>query len=486
MAPLTPRQWFAFALAATLVFRFWLAAVLPVTGDEAYFIQWGRYPDIGFYDHPPMVGWILAPLVRLTEAAWVLRLPVLLLPVLVALLVRHALTAWFERDAGTADLAAIAVLLVPLNVWNVFITTDTPLILFSVASMLAFARARFLLAGVLLGLAFLSKYFAVLLGIAYLAWAIAARRPRAFALAFAGALPFGLLNLYWNWQACWCNVMFNAINRHEGAGLSWETPALYAASLAYLAGPLLWFAWKGRTRLRVPAHGALLAAWLVPLVVFALLSPLRRIGLHWLLSFVPAIILTVALALERRALVVTVRWFAGIAVLQIATLAVLVALPLETWQGRRFYQNLVLLKETGTILEALEAALPSATPAYESYSMAAVLSFHAKRTVPVFGPGSSHARHDDILTDWRAYQGHDLTILSREEADLARYRPYFREVEARRIEVRGAAFHVVLGRGFDYAAYREGVLKPVRERWYRIPARLPVGACYFFERYGFQ
>ena len=486
MASLTPRQWLAFALVATLAFRFWLAAALPITGDEAYFILWGRTPDIGFYDHPPMVGWLLAPLLSVSEAPWVLRLPVLLLPVLVALLVRHALIAWFERDAGTADLAAIAVLLVPLNVWNVFITTDTPLILFSIASMLAFARARFLLAGVLLGLAFLSKYFAVLLGIAYLAWAIAARRPRAFALAFAGALPFGLVNLYWNWQACWCNVMFNAINRHEGAGLSWETPALYAASLAYLAGPLLWFAWKGRARLRVPAHGALLAAWLVPLVVFALLSPVRRIGLHWLLSFVPAIILTVALALERRALVVSVRWFAGIAVVQIATLAVLVALPLETWQGRRFYQNLVLLKETRTILQALEAALPSATPAYESYSMAAVMSFHAKRTVPVFGPGSSHARHDDILTDWRAYQGRDLTILGRDQADLARYSPYFRQVEARRIEVRGAAFHAVLGRGFDYAAYREGVLKPVRERWYRIPRGLPVGRCYFFERYGFQ
>jgi 4-amino-4-deoxy-L-arabinose transferase-like glycosyltransferase len=130
VAPLTPRQWFALALAATLAFRFWLAAVLPVTGDEAYFILWGRHPDLGFYDHPPMVGWILAPLVRLSQAAWVLRLPVLLLPVLVALLVRHALIAWFEREEDTADLAAIAVLLVPANVWNVFITTDTPLILF--------------------------------------------------------------------------------------------------------------------------------------------------------------------------------------------------------------------------------------------------------------------------------------------------------------------------------------------------------------------
>jgi 4-amino-4-deoxy-L-arabinose transferase-like glycosyltransferase len=483
VASLTTRQWLAVALAATLAFRLWLAVAVPIMGDEAYFVLWGRHPALGFYDHPPMVGWLLALLVRLSEAAWVVRLPVLLLPVLVAFLVRHALIAWFERDESTADLAAIAVLLMPVNVWIVFITTDTPLILFSVASILAFARERFLLAGVLLGLAFLSKYFAVLLGLAYLVWAIAARRPRAFALVFAGALPFALVNLYWNWQACWCNVMFNGINRHEGAKLAWATPVLYAASLAYLAGPLLWFAWKGRARLREPAHGALLAAWLVPLVVFALLSPVRLIGLHWLLSFVPAIILTVALALERRALVITVRWFAGIAVLQAAVLAVLVSLPFEIWRGQRFYQNLVLLYETPAVLKALATAQPSATPAYESYSMAAVLSFHAKRDVPVFGPGSSHARHDDILTDWRTYQGRDLVILTRDQPALAPYRPYFREVESRRFEVRGAPFYAVLGRGFDYAAYREGVLKPVRERWYRIPAALPVGACYFFDRY---
>ena len=490
MASLTPRQCLAFALVATLAFRFWLAAALPITGDEAYFILWGRYPDIGFYDHPPMVGWLLAPLLRVSEAPWVLRLPVLLLPVLVALLVRHALAAWFGRDADTADLAAIAVLLVPLNVWNVFITTDTPLVLFSVASLLAFARGRFLLAGVLLGLAFLSKYFAVLLGLSYLVWALMARRPRAFALVFAGALPFALLNLYWNWQACWCNVMFNAVNRHGDAGLSFATPALYAASLAYLAAPLLWFAWRGRGKLRAalarPGEGALLAAWLVPLLVFALLSPVRRIGLHWLLSFVPAIILTVALALERRALVITGRWFAGFAVLHAVALAVLVAMPLETWKSTRLYKSLVMLADPGAVLLPLASRLEGATLAYESYAMAAVLSFHTGRVVPVFGPGSSHARHDDILTDWRAFQGRDLVILGREPLALQEYRPYFREVEERHIEARGATFHVVLGRGFDYAAYREGVLKPVRERWYRIPRGLPVGRCYFFERYGFQ
>ena len=48
------------ALAGGLLFRLWLSAVFPFTGDEAYFVDWGRHPDWGFYDHPPMVGWWLA------------------------------------------------------------------------------------------------------------------------------------------------------------------------------------------------------------------------------------------------------------------------------------------------------------------------------------------------------------------------------------------------------------------------------------------
>lgn len=490
MATLTPRQGFWSALAATLLFRFWLGAVLPITGDEAYFVLWGRYPGLGFYDHPPMVGWVLAPLLAVSQAEWVVRLPAILLPAALALLVRHALAAWFARDADTADLAGLAVLLVPMHVWNVLITTDTPLVFFSVASLLAFARQRFLLAGALLGLAFLSKYFAVLLGLGYLAWALAARRPGAFGLAFLGALPAGLLNLYWNWQTCWCNVMFNAINRHEGAGPAWTTPALYAASLAYLAAPLLWFAWRERARLRAalpqPAVGITVAAWLVPLAVFALLSPVKRIGLHWLLAFMPALVLSLALALERRALVVTVRWFAAFALVHAAAFVALAVPPLETWKDTRLYRELVLLVDPQAVLEPLGPLRARYRLSAESYSVAALLSYHTRRRVPVFGAGSLHARQDDILTDWRRYQGRDLLVLRRAPPDLAHYRPYFREVEARAVHARGTLYYAVLGRGFDYAAYRERVLAAVRERWYRIPSWLPVGGCYFFERYGFS
>jgi len=496
---LSPRQWFWGALAVSLAFRLWLAASLPMTVDEAYFVLWGREPALGYYDHPPMVGWLLAPIVLISEAEWLVRLPSVILPAMLAFLVRSAIAAW--RDADTADLAGAVVILAPLNFWNVLITTDTPLALFSVASMLAFARKRFLLAGALLGLAFLSKYFAVLLGLGYLAWAIGARRPAAFGLAFLGALPAGLVNLYWNWQACWCNVMFNAINRHDDAGASWTTPVLYAVSLAYLAAPLLWYAWRGRAQLRAassrPEVGVLLAAWLVPLAVFALLSPVKRIGLHWLIAFVPAIAVSVALVLERRALVVSLRWFAGIAVVHALLLIALLTVPVSRWQAplerwakpgayERLLQRWVFLAEPEAVLAPMAPLLARYRLAAESYSTAALLSYDTGRHVPVFGTGSSHARQDDLRTDWRRYEGRDLLILRRDAPDLARYQAYFREVEAREFEGGGTRHYAVLGRGFDYPAYREHVLKEIREHWYRIPAALPVGGCYFFERYGFR
>ncbi len=500
MNSFSPRQWLSFALAATLVFRVWLSAVAPVTADEAYFILWGRSPAFGYYDHPPMVGWLLAPLAAFSEAAWLMRLPQVLLPPLAALMVHAALRHWYAgekaRDADTADLAALAVLLVPMNIWNVLITTDTPLVLFSTASLLVFARAAekdsngmFLVSGMLLGLAFLSKYFAVLLGLAYLVWAIASKKPRVFFLVFLGGLPFGLLNLYWNLNACWCNVMFNAINRNEGDGSGWSasTPVLYAASLAYLAAPLLWFAWRGRARLREawrrPGERALLLAWLVPLAAFAALSPVKRIGLHWLLSFVPALALSMALALERRQLVLSVRFFAILAVLQAVAIAVVAALPLETWQVARFSQRLVFPGRMAELMSAIEPDLPGRVLATDSYASAALLSYHARRPIPVFGRGTSHARQDDIDTDWRAYAGQDLLVLRREPPLPQDYQPYFRTVEVKKITLGGGAYHAILGRGFDYEAYRSGVLADIRERFYRIPARLPVERCYFFERY---
>jgi len=262
---------------------------------------------------------------------------------------------------------------------------------------------------------------------------------------------------------------------------------LYLASLAYLAAPVFWYAWRERARARAAwreyHERALLLAWLVPLAIFALISPVRRIGLHWMLSFLPALVLSAALALDRHSLTIIVRFFAGFAALHVVAIAAIAALPLETWKSSRFYSRLVFPGRVEELLAAVGPELKSHALAADSYASAALFAYHARRPVPVFGMGTSHARQDDIATDWRTYASKDLLILRREAPAAEEYRPFFREIEFRQLPLGGGTYHAVLGKGFRYEQYRAGVLEAVRDRYYRIPRWLPVGRCYFFERY---
>ncbi len=489
------RKLFFILLAATLAFRFWLAWAMPVTGDEAYFIWWGRVPDWGFYDHPPMVGWWLAALLAVSDAAWWLRLPVLLLPGALALGVAWQLNAWGSRNGW---LAASACLLLPANVWNVFITTDTPLICFSFLSGLAWLRAArdddprfYLLAGILLGLAFLSKYFAVLLGAAYFAhalWPPTRRKWAGIALLATAALPAVVLNLWWNRDHCWANLMFNLYNRHDDAGLSWQSPLLYAAMMLYLlTPPVLWLLWRRRRAVSGMAvsgemRGLLLVA-LAPLALFAALSVVRKVGLHWVLSFLPFVILLLALHVEEGTQRRLVRFLAGFAALHALAIVVAAVLPMETWKKSGLYNGIVLTFESDRLLDQLRPYERDYVFASDGYSNAVTLAYNARRYFLVFGEASSHARHDDILTDFRELDGRNILVLRKTVPDMKEYAPYFREVGVKRFEVRGVAFHLVLGRGFDFAAYRDNVLAKVRDRYYAIPSWLPQGPCYFCERY---
>ena len=136
--PAAWRRVFLTVLLTVTALRVWLAIVLPFTGDEAYFLDWGRHPDWGFYDHPPMVGWWLAALSRLSDHPAVLRLPALIAPPLIALVTRVALA---PAGATVAWGGATLLLLAPLNAINVAITTDIPLMLFGFGAMVAYLRA---------------------------------------------------------------------------------------------------------------------------------------------------------------------------------------------------------------------------------------------------------------------------------------------------------------------------------------------------------
>lgn len=489
------RRGFFLLLLATLLFRLWLAAVAPITGDEAYFIYWGKWPDWGFYDHPPMIGWWLALLLKVSPAAWWLRLPTVLQPAILALATRAFLRGRGE-EAGW--FAATLVLLAPASVWGVFVTTDTPLIYFSFFSACAFIRAArdddprfYLLAGVLLGGAFLSKYFALLLALAYAVHALyrpSRRKLVGLLLVALGALPGPVVNIAWNMGHCWANVMFNLFNRHGDAGWSWKTPPLYAVTMAYLlTPPAAWLLIRSGTPLAALAREAqgraLLLIAFVPLALFALLSLVKLIGLHWVLSFVPFAFMAVALTADAPTRTKLRRFFLGFAALHVVAAFAIAALPVETWRASRLYDGVVMTVKARELLDRIEPFGRDYALAADGYSPAVTLSFNSGRYFFVFGEASSHARHDDILTDFRALEGRNILVFRKSPPRDEDYRPYFHEVQYRSFEIRGATFYLVLGRGFDYPAYRDAVLAKVRDRYYAIPTWLPQTGCYFCERY---
>lgn len=484
-------------LLALLVFRLWFSVALPMTGDEAYFVLWGEHPAGGYYDHPPMVGWWLSALLAISRAEWVLRLPALLLPLILA-----GGAWWLVRPQGAlrARGAALLVLLAPVDVWNVLITTDTPVILFTMLSALAYVAAQrraslvwHALAGALLGLAFLGKYFAALLGIAYLAHVLFVRRDAGrwagFAVLLAASLPAPIYNLWWNSSHCWVNILFNFFNRNQDAGLSWQNPALYLVSLTYLATPWLLFAlWRHRRAVRQAAQDSVeanTALWLtiVPLGVFAAMSLTRSVGLHWLVSFIPFLIVLAAIALPQDALNRLVKWSAAFAALHVLAIAVIATLPMETWKKSAAYDGIVLTVRADELLKQLQPYAADYSFAMDGYSPAATLAYHAQRPFAVFGEGSFHARQDDFLTDWHALDGRNVLVLRKSAPNSDEYLPYFRQVDFREFELHGARYYLVLGQGFNYAVYHERVLRRIRERFYRMPAWLPQRGCEFCTRY---
>ncbi len=492
------RRSFWIALFVLTALRAWFAGALPMTSDEAYFAQWGRYPDWGFYDHPPMIGWWLALLERVFDGRFALRLPALLVPPLIAGL------GWAlmrRRGEVLAWSSATLVLLVPLNAWNVAITTDIPLMLFSALTVALYLRALdsgrtldFLLTGFALSGALLSKYFAGFLAIALFVHAVAQPTRaslRGLLWIVVGSLPAAAIQIAWNAQHCWPNVMFNLVNRHGDAGLSWRTPLLYAVSVVYvLTPPVAWRLLRGfREAPRVVGdeaardRRALRFLALVPLAIFALLSLVKTIGLHWLASFAFPAVLWFAFTASARSMARALAFASVLALAHWIAIGTLAVLPTEAFRSWSGYPGLVMTVHGDELADALAPWRATHVIASDGYSPAVTIGYALGEHVIVFGRGTSHARHDDILSDFRALEGKDILIVRRRGDRIGEFDAYFDSVAHATVTVRGATFHLVDGRGFRYTLYRDRVLDEIRRRYYAVPRWLPGDACYFCDRY---
>jgi len=490
------RRLFYWVLWGSLLLKLGLAVWLPLTGDEAYFYLWAKYPAGGYYDHPPMIGWWLHFLLSFGEAEWWLRLPAVLLSTVIGWGIYRVLVTRVDREK--AALVAMLYLISPLNLIMVLVATDTPLIIFSFFSTLALYRAVersdyrwFIFSGFLLGLAFLSKYFAVLLGIAYGVYLLLIKRSRRNAigllLVFLSVLPFAAYSIWWNYQHCWDNILFNLYNRQGGSPAGLDGLLSFIGMLAYLVTPvLLWYGWRMRRKLwqALCGGGLFIWLWLLPMTLFALLSLNSEIGLHWVMAFYPFLFLALGFVLTADQLRRSNLFMGAFSGLHLILLFVALLLPLNTWKfNRTLHHDLVLGEHTDEVWQAIQPLVGDRLLATRNYAYSAILEYETGRHVAVFGEASKHGRQDDILTDFRRLDGKSIAVLFYSERSIPQYRRFFEHVSVHTINVRGSTNTLMIGDGFRYGRYRDEILALVKRQYYRLPWFLPSGACYFYDKY---
>jgi 4-amino-4-deoxy-L-arabinose transferase-like glycosyltransferase len=207
------------AIGLLLIFRIALAAASNLSEDEAYYWLWSTHLAAGYYDHPPMIAyWIRAGTSIFGQTAFGVRFAGLMATLAGSYLLYHTSLSLFRNRlaALTTILWLNATLL--FNAAAIVATPDTPLAffttltLFALAKLIATGSGRWWYAtGAALGLAFMSKYTAVLLLPGVFLWMIALpegrrwfRRPEPYAGALIALLLVAPV-FYWNYVHDWAS-----------------------------------------------------------------------------------------------------------------------------------------------------------------------------------------------------------------------------------------------------------------------------------------
>jgi 4-amino-4-deoxy-L-arabinose transferase-like glycosyltransferase len=247
--------------------RLLLAAVIPVFPDEAYYWLWSRNLALGYFDHPPLV----ALLIRLGGALFLpfgleaSGIAIRLGPILAGWIASLATAAIANRVGGSraAVRASIVMSLMPLAAAGLVLATPdagvlaaTAVVLYCLVRVLendvgSRESLRWWMAtGVVLGVAFASKYTSIFLPLAVVIAVlirgdlrIRLREIGPYAACVIAALVF-LPVLLWNARHDWISFVFqlrHGLSASQGSALlaAWKHEGDFFGGQAALASPIL-------------------------------------------------------------------------------------------------------------------------------------------------------------------------------------------------------------------------------------------------------
>jgi len=301
----SPSSWAAICIGIAALVHFALGFAIEFSVDEAHYALYAKHLAWSYFDHPPLVGWIQWPLVTLTSSEGIIRLVPELLWVISCYLVYQVTLELHHliqgRNAGYLTsalpsanicglMAVLAIIAAPMpHILAIGLLPDTLLAPLSLGLMLMavrwlshdhFSLTNWLITGVLLGLAGLSKYTAVFTAVALLLIFLSSpRKPWINKIGFWFAAVIALIFispvLYWNWANDWISFKYQ-IAHGAGSAWLWRRLGAYLGIQILVYGPLVILG--AYLFIKNCIHGtklsllALLGFFVIPFAIFTSLS----------------------------------------------------------------------------------------------------------------------------------------------------------------------------------------------------------------------
>jgi hypothetical protein len=306
-------------ILALVALRLVAAAWTPLTFDEAYYWMWSKHLAFGYYDHPPMVAYVIRAGTMIagdTEFGVRLVSVLLALPMSFAVYRTAALLFGGVRVAASAAILLNATLMAAVG--TLIVTPDSPLlvaasfVLFFLAKVLATGRGAWWLAvGAAVGCALLSKYTALFFGAAILIWLLAVPSQRHWLLTpwpYAGGLialaifaPVILWNADHRWVSFIKQIGRARIEDFRPAFIAELIPTqvAFATPLVFILGAMGLHALARRNEGERPARLLVGAMFWTIVAYFFWHSLHARVEANWFAPVYPAFVVAAAVAAHR-------------------------------------------------------------------------------------------------------------------------------------------------------------------------------------------
>ncbi len=337
-------------ILALVALRLVAAAYTPITFDEAYYWMWSKALAGGYYDHPPMVAYVIR---AGTMIAGDTEFGVRLVSILLALPMSYAIYRSAAILFGGARIAATSAILLNVtmlaSVGTMIVTPDAPLlvassfVLFFLAKVLETGRGAWWLAvGVAIGAALLSKYTAMFFGLAILIWLACVPKLRRWFLSpwpyLGGIVAFAIFSpvVLWNADHHWVSFIKQMgrarIEDFRPVFIAELIPTqiAFATPLVFILGAMGLHALTWR-RIGASASRVLVETMFWTIVVYFVWHSLHaRVEANWFAPVYPAFVVAAAVAAhiaqwaprQQRLVSFCLRWAAPAGIVMFAALVV--------------------------------------------------------------------------------------------------------------------------------------------------------------------